>query len=455
MPQVSADGRTLTFMLREGVTFVSRDGSVLRQMTADDVAYSLNRLLNPNLTPTPSPVGETFFALIVGAGEVLAGQTDSASGIRILDESTIEIEIAEADPTFLNVLAMPFASVVPRELAGTDTSAFSLDPVGTGPYLLVEWTPAQRALFTRNPHYWDAAFAGAPEIEVRLGLDPDSQLQQVQTGVLHIQTDNITPGQYTATINDPRWADYLQLTDTLGVNYVTLDTSTEGPLNNVLVRRAISHAIDKANIVRINNNRNTAAGCFYPPGLPGHDPSCETYPYDPDRARELLREAGHEGGFSTTLYTFDVDPGPQYAQAIQQDLADVGISTEIVLQPFDTLLETIFVQGQAPMVMIGWIADFPDPSNFIEPIITCAAMEAGFNISWYCNEEVDRLVAEAKRQSGEERIRTYEQIEDIVMQDAPWVPVEYPGLQVLVHPTVDFHFHPVWQFDYARYTVRN
>lgn len=128
MPEVSEDGTVYTFTLREGVSFVKPDGSIHREMTADDVVYSLNRLLNPNLTPTPSPVGGSFFALIDGAQAVLDGDAEEASGLVAVDDHTVEITITNADQTFLNIMALPFASVVPADLAGEDTEAFASEP---------------------------------------------------------------------------------------------------------------------------------------------------------------------------------------------------------------------------------------------------------------------------------------------------------------------------------------
>ena len=156
MPTISADGKAYTFKLHDNVNFVNEDGSVLRPMTADDVVYSINRVLNPNLKPNPSPVAAGFFGNIVGADEVLDGSAETASGIKVIDPTTIEFDLVNADPTFLNVLATPFGSVVPKELAGDDATAFSAKPVGTGPYLFKSYTKGQGATFVKNPAYWQA-----------------------------------------------------------------------------------------------------------------------------------------------------------------------------------------------------------------------------------------------------------------------------------------------------------
>ena len=131
MPTVSADGLKYTIKLRTGVNFVKADGSILREMKADDLTFSLNRVLDPNLKPAPSPVSGAFFGNIVGAAEVLSGKAKTATGIKTLDDTTVEIDLVKADATFLNILATTFASVVPKELATEDTAAFDANPVAS------------------------------------------------------------------------------------------------------------------------------------------------------------------------------------------------------------------------------------------------------------------------------------------------------------------------------------
>ena len=154
MPTVSSDGLKYTFTLRSGVNFVNEDGSILREMKADDFVYSINRVLDPNLKPAPSPVATAFFGNIAGAAEVIGGKAKTATGVKALNAHDVEIDLVKADATFLNILATTFASVVPKELATEDTAAFDAKPVGTGPYVLSAYTKGQQATFTANKHYW-------------------------------------------------------------------------------------------------------------------------------------------------------------------------------------------------------------------------------------------------------------------------------------------------------------
>jgi ABC-type transport system substrate-binding protein len=164
--------------------------------------------------------------------------------------------------------------------------------------------------------------------------------------------------------------------------------------------------------------------------MPGYVQGYEGYSYDPEKAKALLAEAGHGDGFTTELYAMNTDPNPRIAQAIQQDLAAVGITAELKSLAQANVIEA-GGNGSAPMIWsggMGWIADFPDPSNFYGPILGCGgAVQGGWNWSWYCNEELDKLAAEADAMvdpaQKAEREKLWGEIYVKLMEDAPWAPV--------------------------------
>ena len=268
MPEVSADGLVYTFKLRDGATFTKADGSVLRAVTADDVVHSLNRILDQSLTPYPSPVGPAFFSLIEGADKVLDGSATVASGLEAVDPSTVRITITQPNRAFLNVLAMTFGSIVPKELAGADTTAFSGAPVGSGAFYLESYAKGDKAVLKRNPAYWDPAHPKVDRVEYRLGVDANTQLQQVQAGQLDIMGNDIPSGAFTATTNDPALTDRVRRESLVATNFLILDTSGDTPLANVKVRQAIAHAVDKDNVLKVMNGRGVKATCIYPPRCP-------------------------------------------------------------------------------------------------------------------------------------------------------------------------------------------
>lgn len=456
MPTISADGLTYTFSLRPGIKFYKADGSVLRDVTADDVVFSLNRILDPNLKPNPSPVGPAFFSIIEGAQDVLDGKTPTASGLKAVDASTVEIKLAKPDKRLLNILAMQFGSVIPAE-SGLDATAFGKAPIGTGPYHLASYQQGSLATFTANQDYWGTP-AKNGGVEIRIGIDPNTQLQQAQANQLDLMGDQLPAGAFTATVNDPTLKDRILRRTDVALFYVTMDTS--GPnkaLANVKVRQAINHAIDKENLVKVQNGRGGPINCILPPNMPGFDPTCNPYPYDVEKAKALMTEAGFGDGFKTQIYTDTTDLSKAMVESIQQDLSKLGITAEIVQQEWSVLLGTISTPHEAPMVYVGWFQDFPDPSDFIDPILSCAsAVAGGANASWYCNEANDALSAQAlSEQDDATRLTMYQDLQKKIMADAPWVPGTLSETVVLSSDRViGFNpLHPVYPFDLRNVTV--
>jgi ABC-type transport system substrate-binding protein len=451
MPTVSADGLKYTIKLRTGVNFVKGDGSILREMKADDLTFSLNRVLDPNLKPAPSPVSGAFFGNIVGAADVIGGKAKTASGIKTIDATTVEIDLVKADATFLNILASTFASVVPKELATEDTAAFDASPVGTGPYVLGTYTKGQQATFVANKHYWLAGQPYLNEIDFKVGVDDTAALQQVQAGTLDLLGDPIPAGSFTQITADPQYKDQIVHHTLVETSYLTMDTTqpNNGPLSKVAVRQAISMAIDKEAILQIRHGVDVKATCILPPDMPGYDPTCTGPTFDQTAAKAALAAAGYPKGFETTIYTDTTDPDPQIAQSVQQDLATIGITAKVVTQSFDTFLNTIETPHKAPMVFVGWFEDYPDPSDFIDPILSCqSAVKGGANAAWYCNKDVDTMAAAARGEVDQaKRVDQYKAIVKAIMADAPWVPLFYEDLYEMKSKRVGgFAIHPVWLY---------
>ncbi len=417
---ISDDGMTYTFKLRPGVKF--HNG---REMTAEDVKYSLDRVTNP---ATTSP-GAGFFGSIQGFAEMADGSATSLSGVTVVDPLTLEIKLTRPDATFLHVMAINFAFVVPKEAVDQYGADFGKNPVGTGAFKMAEWALGQRLVLQRNADHWKAGVPKLDQITFEIGQEPTVALLRLQNGEVDILGDGIPPAQFLEVKDDPQWAPLIIEGGQLHTGYVTLNVTTP-PLDNVDVRKAINMAINKDRIVRIINNRALPANQPLPPTMPGYATDYAGYSYDPEGAKALLASAGFADGFSTELYVYNTDPNPRIAQAIQQDLAAVGITASIQSLAQANVIEA-GGNGSAPMIWSGgmaWIADFPDPSNFYGPILGCGgAGEGGWNWAKYCNEELDAKGVEADSIVDESRASEREQMwRDIyvaVMDDAPWVPV--------------------------------
>ena len=417
---VSDDGLTYTFKLRQGVKF--HNG---RTMTAADVVYSLDRTIDPK---TQSP-GQGFFAAIKGFDERAAGKSDSLAGVTAPDDSTVVIELSRPDATFLQVMAINFAFVVPKEDVARYGQDFGRNPVGTGAYRMTEWTLGQRVVFERNKDYFRQGVPYLDEIVFEVGQEPTVALLRLQRGEADVLGDPIPSAQFLDVINDPANKELIVKGNLLHTGYLTMNVNTP-PFDKKEVRQAVNMAINKDRILRIVNNRGVAANQPLPPAMPGYDTSYAGYPYDPVKAKELVAGAGYGNGVKTELYAMNTDPNPRIAQAIQQDLAAIGIQADV-----KSLAQSVVIaaggDGTAPMIWSGgmaWIADFPDPSNFYGPILGCGgAVAGGWNWSKYCNNDIEARAqaadAMANPAMGDKRIDVWRQIFVDIMKDAPWAPV--------------------------------
>jgi ABC-type transport system substrate-binding protein len=404
--EITNDGKTFTFKLRSGVKF--HNG---RELTAEDVKYSIDRVRDP---ATQSP-GAGFF-----------GSLDT---ITVVDPTTIKFDLSRPDATFLHVMAINFAHVVPKEAVDEFGADFGHHPVGSGAYKMAEWTLGQRLVIEKNADYWKTDTPILDKVTFEFGQEPTVALLRLQKGEVDVLGDGIPPAQFLEVKNDAQYAGQIVEGGQLHTGYVTMNVKTK-PFDDVRVRQAVNMAINKDRIVRIINNRAVSANQPLPPSMPGYATEYKGYAYDVEAAKKLMADAGLADGFTTELYAYNTDPNPRIAQAIQQDLAAIGIKAELKSLAQATVIEA-GGNGTAPMIWSGgmaWIADFPDASNFYGPILGCGgAVQGGWNWSWYCNEELDKLAAEADAMTdptmAAEREKKWSDIFVKVMEEAPWAPI--------------------------------
>ncbi|WP_378945196.1 ABC transporter substrate-binding protein [Paracoccus sp. R86501] len=416
---VSDDGTVFTFTLRKGVTF--HNG---REMTAEDVKYSLDRVTNP---ATQSP-GAGFFASIKGFDAISTGEAEDLTGVEVVDLQTIRITLSRPDATFLHVMALNFASVVPKEAVDEFGADFGKHPVGTGAFKLGDWTIGQRLVFEKNAEYWRDGVPYLDGITFEVGQEPIVALLRLQQGEVDVPGDGIPPAKFQEVMADPDQAARVVEGGQLHTGYITLNVGQE-PFDKLPVREAVNMAINKDRIIQIINGRAVAANQPLPPSMPGYSQGFDGFAYDVEAAKAKLAEAGLEDGFTTQLYVMNTDPNPRIAQAIQQDLKTIGVDVEIRSLAQANVIEA-GGGGEAPMIWSGgmaWIADFPDPSNFYGPILGCAgAGGGGWNWSKFCDEGIDAMATDADSftdPADPARLELWSQVYQQVMAEAPWVPV--------------------------------
>lgn len=419
--EISKDGLTYTFKLHKGAKF--HNG---REVVAQDVKYSIERTNNPK---TESP-GAGFYDSIAGMDAFKKGKAKDVKGIVVVDPATIKFTLTRPDATFLHVMALNFSSVVPKEAVDKAGKDFGKKVVGSGAFMQADWKLGQELVLKRNPDYFMPGVPKLDQITFQVGLEPMTAILKLEKGEADFAGDGIPPAKFLQIRNDPKYKDLIIEGGQLQTGYVTLNVQMK-PLDKLEVRQAINMAIDKSRIVKIINNRAVPANQPLPPTMPGYDKEFKGYAFDPDKAKELLKQAGLEKGFETTLYVYNVDPNPRIAQAIQEDLSKVGIKVKLKNLAQANVIAAGGKPKTAPMVWSGgmaWIADFPDPSNFYGPILGCAgATNGGWNWSWYCNKELDERAAKADSMSDPakagERAQLWKTIFTDIMKDAPWVPI--------------------------------
>ena len=443
---VSEDGRTFTFKLRPGIRFSNG-----RPVNSRDFAYSLERILNP---ATKSP-GQGFYRNIAGARAYQDGEADHVSGLRTPDEETLVIELVHPDLPFLYCIAMPFAYAVPREEVERRGDEFGRYPVGAGPYTLADWQRGTRLRLEKNPGYYRSEDVRLEAIDLMVGGDETLHMMMFERGELDIASvtsTGIPDADFIRVMKDPVLSKRVAHQALNAIMYLSMNTEMP-PFDRVNVRRAVNHAVDRERIVKLISGRGIPARGVLPPGMPGFNEQLAGYDYDPEKARKLLAEAGYEDGFSTELMIVaQSGTEAKIGQAVQQDLAGVGIDLEIRPVTGPTRIEAAGRRGTVPFTTFGWYQDYPDPSNFLDVLLNGDRITEvnSNNVAFYDNERVNALLKEAATSiDRDHRLALYREAERLIVEDAPWVFLYYPQMYLLRQPWLKgLKLNPVWPIRY-------
>jgi ABC-type transport system substrate-binding protein len=255
------------------------------------------------------------------------------------------------------------------------------------------------------------------------------------------------------------WKGTIRMIERAETDFLYLNTELP-PFDEVKVRRAVNHAINKERLITLTAQSAVAARGILPPLMPGFNPEPKGLEFDPEKAKELLRDSGHAEGLVFDLWYTDDDPRWERAVfAIENDLRGVGITAKLKKVTYATLITAMQTRKRVACSFNGWGQDYPDPSNFLDVLFNGTRIQesGGNNLSYYNNAEVNRLLAEADRCFDlRERGRRYQGIEKIILQDAPVVPLMHTAAPMLVSEQVGgFKPHPVWQMRYERWWKAN
>ena len=411
--ETSADGLTWTFQIRRGVKF--HNG---RTMTAEDVAYSINRIRDPN---TKSP----------RAGDFAELESIAASG-----PTTVVIKVKRPFSPLLSKLALSTNVIVPREVIQRDGD-MNTSPTGTGPFRFIGYTPQQRLILVRSGDYWerDASGRRLPYLDrVEFMFLPDAVARATALRAGSVEWIEYVPSSEVRALRaDPN----IEVVGGLSANFRSLYiNNTVAPFNNVKVRQAMAYAIDKKEIVDtalFGVGGIVATGTAIPPG---NFFAYTRSPYnkvDLDRAKRLLAEAGSPQGFEADLYvtsTYDFLRTP--AEIIQAQLGKIGIRLRINAADWSVYLPTVF-QKRYALTILGTSGQ-SDPDGFLYDNFHS---KGGLNLVNYSDQQVDRLLEQARATSNEGgRKRLYEQAQARLLETVPMVFIYHSTQYEAVRKTV-------------------
>lgn len=430
----SEDGRTVTFFLREGVTW--HDGE---PFTADDVAFTLNAVASPGYD---GGFG-ALVAPIEGYESVQNGDAEALAGVEIVSPTEIRITLTAPNSAFLAgmtqaILPEHVLRDVPVEQWAT--AEFSRKPIGTGPFTFDEWRPGQYIRLVGNEDY----FEGRPKADTvvwRFG-DQNTMVASFLSGELNMTQVPIDNAELVA-------GDGIELVrvKTPSFQYLGMNLADQR-LADPAVRRAMAHAIDKTAMVNsLLHGYGTKLDQLFPAGHWTHDPAIDGYEYDVERARAILDEAGwvlnadgvREKNGRTLSFTLIYPTGnlarEQSAPLIQQDLAAVGIQVELEAMDFSTLISRLLPRnsdgsGRAPtpedytLMLLGFSLSNGDPQEYMPYFHSAHLPPAGYNYTNYVNPEIDALFEQqASATDHDQRVTLFHQINARLSAEVPWIPL--------------------------------
>jgi peptide/nickel transport system substrate-binding protein/oligopeptide transport system substrate-binding protein len=418
---VSADQRVYTFSLRPGVKF--HNG---REMKAMDVKYSFERAAKGKRP--------WVFEKITGARDFIRGAAPEITGVRVVDDLTVELRLDKPFAPFLHLIAYDAASVVPREEA--DKASFASRPVGTGAFRFASWRRDDQVVLERFAEHFRGP-AHLDRVVFRIIPAEVTRFNEYVAGELEF-TD-IPTGRCRSVQADPKLKGEVAIWPTLGTHGLRFNVE-RAPFTDVRVRRAIAHAVDPSIIVnRLLEGCVQAARGILPPAVPGYAPAVKRLGFDRDRARALLAEAGFPGGkgLPPMAYHFNTsDANQRIAEVLQAQLKELGIALELRRLDWAAHIKVVDAGG-APFFRQGWIADYPDPENFLTVLFHSRNAGVAGNTSRYRNPAVDRLLDEADTmQSGPARYAKYAEAEQTIVDEAAWISLYHYASRALIKPYV-------------------
>ncbi|RYX95699.1 MAG: ABC transporter substrate-binding protein [Comamonadaceae bacterium] len=442
---ISKDGKTYTFYLRKGVKWHdTRAFKPTRDFNADDVIFAFERQWKEDNAyfKVTSP-NHSYFSDM--------GMPKLLQTVEKVNDLTVKITLANPEAPFLANLAMPYAAIQSKEYADAMLKAgtpekIDQDPIGTGPFSLVQYQKDAIIRYKAFPAYW----GGKAKIDdLVYSITPDASVRwaKLQKGECHVM-----PYPNPADLEAIRKDTNIQVLEQPGLNvgYLAFNTQKK-PFDDVRVRKAISMAINKKAIIDgVYLGTGIAAKNPIPPTMWSYNNAVKDDDYNPDAAKKLLAQAGFPNGMTTDLWAMPVQRpynpnAKRIAELMQADLAKIGVTAEIKSFEWGEYRKRMQA-GEHQMGMLGWTGDNGDPDNFMYTLLGCASAQSasGSNIAKFCYKPYEDLVLKAKTTSDQaERTKLYGQAQVIFKQQAPWFTIAHAvQIKPVRKEVIDFKLSP-------------
>ena len=431
---ISPNGKVFTFRLRQDAKF--HDG---RLVVAEDFRWSLERAADPL---TESPVADLYLADILGVADKLSGKTQSIRGLRVIDDHTLELTIDAPKSYFLAKMTYPTGFVVDRQNVEGNKNDWVFEPNGTGPFRLERYEIGETIILGRNDLY----HLGPPFLDtVEFILSGGDPMLMYENDEIHLTGLGLADLERVQDPDNPLRAELATAPPSFSVSFIGLNVN-EPPFDDPKFRLALNYAVNKKEIATsaLSDLVVPAVGVI-PPGFPSYNTDLKGYGYDPEKAKRLLSESRY-GADTGSIPRITLSIAGNFGASVGLDMEvmlrsweeTLGVEVEIQQTEWATFLQDLH-KRRFQMFAIGWSADYPDPQDFLDILFHS---ESSNNWGGYSNREVDSLLEKARVEPDQvARFQQYNVIEQLIVDDAPWVPLWHSTeRKVLIKPQVKDYF---------------